>query len=133
MFSDFVHYALPLAATLMLACALTALASGAYLLLFNLRSTHQALRHPYLDQHPWSRLPITLKAGILLDYFLRLNFPSRHSGVFGNANRLLAHVQRDQVPMGIKWPLMGLWGGCFIGLVCMLALWVLIALQPAAT
>lgn len=132
MLSDFVRYALPMAGTLMIACALTALVSGAYLLLFNVRRTNQALRHPYLAQYPWERLPFSLKAGVLLDYFLRLNFPARQGGVFGNANRLLPHVQRDEVPMGIKWPLMGLWGGCFIGLACMLVLWVLIALQPAS-
>lgn len=122
-----------MAATLMIACALTSLVSGAYLLLFNVRRTNQVLRHPYLAQYPWERLPLSLKANVLLDYFLRLNFPTRQNGLFGNANRLLPHVQRDDVAMGIKWPLMGLWGGCFIGMISMLALWVLIALQPAAT
>lgn len=132
MLADFVRYALPMAATLMIACALTSLVSGAYLLLFNVRRTNQVLRHPYLAQYPWERLPLSLKANVLLDYFLRLNFPTRQNGLFGNANRLLPHVQRDDVAMGIKWPLMGLWGGCFIGMISMLALWVLIALQSTA-
>ncbi len=116
MLSDFVRYALPLAGTLMIACALTSL-----------------VRHPYLDQYPWEKLTFSLKAGVLLDYFLRLNFPKRQSSLFGNANRLLKHVQPEDVPMGVKWPLMGLWGGCFLGMICMLAVWILIALHSNPT
>lgn len=133
MLSEFVRYALPLAGTLMIACALTSLVSGAYLLLFNLRRSNQVLRHPYLDQYPWEKLSFSLKAGVLLDYFLRLNFPKRQSSLFGNANRLLKHVQPDDVPMGVKWPLMGLWGGCFLGMISMLAVWILIALHSTPT
>ena len=49
MLSEFVRYALPLAGTLMIACALTSLVSGAYLLLFNLRRSNQvlAMRNSY--------------------------------------------------------------------------------------
>ena len=121
------------AGTLMIACALTSLVSGAYLLLFNLRRSNQVLRHPYLDQYSWEKLSFSLKAGVLLDYFLRLNFPKRQSSLFGNANRLLKHVQPDDVPMGVKWPLMGLWGGCFLGMISMLAVWILIALHSNPT
>jgi hypothetical protein len=35
--------------------------------------------------------------------------------------------------MGIKWPLMGLWGGCFLGMIAMLAVWILIALHSNPT
>jgi len=128
MFHTFLLYALPLAFTLLVACALTSIVSGLVLLLFRLRVTNQTLRHPYLARRPWERYPLTIKATILLDYFLRLSFPGRKFWVIGEANRLLAHVHPGEVSSRIKWPLIGFWGGCFVGLAAMLALWVLILL-----
>ncbi|MFA5489485.1 MAG: hypothetical protein WC284_09730, partial [Candidimonas sp.] len=67
----------------------------------------------------------------MLDYFLRLSFPARRFWIIGHANRLLGHVDPAEVPVRLKWPLMGLWGGCFIGLAAMLLLWSLILLKMA--
>jgi hypothetical protein len=128
MLETFALYALPFTFTLLAACALTALVSGLVLLLFRLRRTNEVMQHPYLKQYPWERLPISIRAAILLDYFLRLSFPNSKFWVAGTANRLLAHIQPDDVSSRIKWPLIGLWGGCFMGIVAMLALWTLILL-----
>ncbi|TKR54081.1 hypothetical protein D7I39_16860 [Allopusillimonas ginsengisoli] len=123
MLTNFAYYALPFLFTVLIACALTTLVSGLYLWLFRIQITNNTLRHPYLDHQPWDRYPFPLKIAMLLDYFLRLAFPSSHFWIVGHANRLLAHVDRSTVPTAIKWPLIGLWGGCFIGIVAMLAVW----------
>lgn len=128
MFDTFVLYALPFSFTLLVACALTSLVSGLVLLLFRLRKTNEVLRHPYLKQHPWERYPLSIRATILLDYFLRLCFPKSKFWIAGQANLLLAHIQPAEVSTRIKWPLIGFWGGCFVGLIAMLLLWGLILL-----
>lgn len=128
MFENFAFYVLPFSFTLLVACALTSLISGGVLLLFRLRATNQALRHPYLDKFPWERFPLTIKAAILLDYFLRLCFPKSKFWIIGDANLRLAHVQPADVSIHIKWPLVGFWGGCFVGLIAMLILWTMILL-----
>jgi hypothetical protein len=63
---------------------------------------------------------------ILLDYFLRLAFPNSNFWIIGNANRLLRHIDPADVPTRIKWPLFGLWGGCFVGIAAMILMWILI-------
>lgn len=126
MFDTFLFYALPLAFTILVICALTSLVSGLDLLLFKLRKTNQLLRHPYLKQQPFDRYPITIRAAILMDYFFRLSFPGYRFWIIGQANRLLAHVDPGEIPTTVKWPLVGLWGGCFIGLIAMLAVWTLL-------
>jgi len=117
---------LPVAFTLFVACALTTLVSGLALLLFKRRQLNQAMQHPYLQQRPWEVLPWSARATILLDYFLRLAFPHKTAWMVGDANRLLAHVSPGDIPSTVKWPLYGLWGGCAVGLVAMLILWILV-------
>jgi sterol desaturase/sphingolipid hydroxylase (fatty acid hydroxylase superfamily) len=129
MFQTFLLYAMPFTFTLMIACALGALASGVYLFLFRIRPTNQQFRHPYLDKLPWERYPISLRLAILLDYFLRITFPASTFWVAGNANRLLAHVNPAELGTKTKWPLIGLWGGCFAGIIAMILLWVFILLS----
>jgi len=131
MLTTIILYGLPLSFTLLATCALTCVVSGLVLFLFRLRVTNQTLRHPYLDKQPWERFPFTIKATILLDYFLRLSFPRSKLWVMGEANRLLAHVEPADISGRIKWPLIGFWGGCFLGLAAMLALWGLILLSMA--
>src|SRR5690606_16999611 len=116
MFDTILSAALPLAFTLLVACCLTSLICGLALLLFKLRKTNEALQHPYLQQRPFGRFPMGVRATILMDYFFRLNFPRSRFWIIGQANQLLAHVRPDEVPQDIKWPLLGLWGGCFVGL-----------------
>lgn len=131
MLSTLVHYALPFSATLLVACAFACLISGLYLFLFNVRKTNLALQHPYLQKYRWEQLSLSLKLGVLLDYFLRLNFPNSDKWIFAQANKLLPHVKADDVPLAIKWPLMGFWGGCLVGIISMLSVWALIGLQTA--
>ncbi|MBB5213602.1 hypothetical protein [Parapusillimonas granuli] len=126
MFDAFLFYALPFSFTLLVACALASIVSLAVLVLFRLRETNQALRHPYLDQRPWERYPLSIKAAILLDYFLRLAFPKSGFWIAGQANHLLRHVRPADVPTRIKWPLVGLWAGCFVGLAAMVVLWIIV-------
>lgn len=128
MLETFAFYALPFSFTLLVACAMTAIVSGFVLLLLRLRKTNEIFRHPYLKQHAWERYPLSIRATILLDYFLRISFPTRTFWIIGQANRLLAHVQPADVPSRIKWPLIGLWGGCFVGIIAMILLWSLILL-----
>lgn len=129
MLHSFTLFALPLAFALFAACALLALVSGLALMLFNLRQTNQALRHPFLRQRAFASYPIPVRLAILLDYFFRLAFPRCKVGLIGNANKLLSHVQPNDIPMTIKWPLYGLWGGCFVGIAAMLTVWILVVIN----
>jgi len=131
MMTDILHFLLPVSFTLLVACALTALVSLVVLLLFKRRRLNQVMRHPYLDKHPWEAFPWRIRATILLDYFLRLAFPHRTNWVFGDANRLMAHIAPASVPSALKWPLYGLWFGCWVGLAAMLILWVLLLFAPS--
>jgi|GEM_PF-165250 len=125
------QYALAFAFTLLVACALTCLASGLFLMFGRIRPTNQVLRHPYLDKNPWDRYPMAIRMAILLDYFLRLTFPKSTFWIIGNANRLLRHIDPAEVPTRIKWPLIGLWGGCFVGIIALILLWILILITMA--
>jgi len=129
MFSFFVYYALPLAFTVFVACVLTTAVSGTVLLAFKLRETNQMLRHPYLEHRPFEQYPIAVRATILMDYFLRLAFPGRRFWVLEEANRLMAHIDPAEIPNRIKWPLIGLWGGCFVGLIAMVVMWALLFIK----
>jgi hypothetical protein len=126
MFDTFLFYALPLAFTILVICALTSIVSGLDLLLFKLRKTNELLRHPYLEQQSFDHYPIAIRAAILMDYFFRLSFPGCQFWIIGQANRLLGHIDPKEIPTTIKWPLVGLWGGCLIGLIAMLAVWTLL-------
>ncbi|HUH59770.1 MAG TPA: hypothetical protein VL001_06785 [Candidimonas sp.] len=132
MLTTFIAYALPFSFTLLVTCVLASVVSGIMLWVFRLRRTNEIMRHPYLAQHPWARYPFSIRAAILLDYFLRIVFPKSSFWVAGQANRLLAHVDPGDVPMGIKWPIVGFWGGCFVGIATMLALWTMILLTMGA-
>lgn len=61
-----------------------------------------------------------------MDYFLRLFFPKASWSLATNAHQLLAHVNPEKVPLSIKLPILGLWGGCLLGSLTMIILWVLI-------
>ncbi len=131
MFTTFIHFALPLAFTVMVACVLTSLASGLVLFFLRRRATNEIMRHPYLDHQSWDRYPLPIRLSIMMDYFFRLCFPNTQFWIIGNANRLLAHVNPAEVSSRIKWPLIGLWGGCFVGIIAMLVLWCLIFITMA--
>jgi len=131
MLTEIARILLPFAFTLFVACALTTLASSLVLLLFQRRRLNHVMQHPYLQQRPWEALPLSVRATMLLDYFLRLAFPRKTTWMFGDANRLLAHVVPADVPGALKWPLYGLWGGCGVGIIAMLTLWGLLLATPS--
>ena len=100
------------------------------LLLFYIKTeqVNAAMRHPYLQYKPFRQLPLTIRATILLDYYLRLAFPKRRFWVIGQANYLLSHVDPTQVPKNIKLLIFGFWSACWLGLIDMAALWGVLSL-----
>jgi hypothetical protein len=122
-------YALTIAFNIFVACFFVAVISLATIYLFKLDAVNDALRHPFLEHRPFKKFPRAIQAGILLDYFLHLFFPRVKFSLFGHANRTLAHVDPTKVPFGVKWPLMGLWAGCWIGLIAMITVWTLLMLR----
>ena len=127
--SPFFSYALIAAFNIFIACFFVSVISLATIYLFKLERINDTLRHPFLQMRPFKQFPRAIQAGILLDYFLRLLFPRATYGLFGHANRNLAHVDPRDVPFDVKWPLMGLWAGCWIGLVAMITVWSLLLLR----
>jgi hypothetical protein len=122
-------YALTAAFNIFIACAFVSAISLATIWFFKLDRINDTLRHPLLQHRPFRQYPRAIQAGILLDYFLRLLFPRARKGLFGQANRNLAHVDPTKVPFDIRWPIMGLWAGCWLGLCAMATLWVLLLLN----
>ena len=120
-------YLLPLSFTILVACVLTCVVSALFLYL-NMRRINLALRHPYLEKYRWEQLPANLKLTVTLDYFLRLTFPRSKWWVIGQANRMLADLDPTEVSMRLRWPIVGFWGGCFLGIAAMLVLWLMILL-----
>lgn len=129
MLNNIVLYVFPLAFTVLVTCALTSLVSGLVLVLFKLRRTNAEFRHPYLKEQAWDHYPISIRASILLDYFFRLAFPNSKFWIVGHANRLLAHVKPADIPSTLKWPVIGLWGGCFFGILAMFVLWAMVFIK----
>jgi len=130
MLESVTFYLLPFSFTVLVACILTCLVSALFLYL-NIRRINQALRHPYLKQYRWEQLPATLKLSVTLDYFLRLSFPRGKWWVVGQANRLLSEVEPTDISLRLRWPVVGFWGGCFLGIIAMLVLWTMILLTMA--
>jgi len=131
--SLYLAVALRIVFSLFVTCAAVCLISAIYLYLFKLRRINEIMQHPYLARAPYDRLPLNLRLGILLDYFLRIAFPTSRVWLAGHANKLLSHIDPNTVPSDLKWPLIGLWGGCLLGLPVMLAMWVLVLAGSATT
>jgi hypothetical protein len=128
--SSSIHiYALTAAFNIFVACFFVSAISLATIYFFKLDRINDTLRHPLLQHRPFRQYPRAIQAGILLDYFLRLLFPHARKGLFGQANRNLAHVDPAKVPFDIRWPIMGLWAGCWVGLIAMVTLWALLLLR----
>lgn len=119
--------------SILLACLVLTILSGLYLFMHNIKRTNEVMKHPYLAVLPWQRLSFSNKTAIVMDYFFRLFMPNTKLGLIGHANQQLAHVNPEQVPMSIKWPILGLWGGCFLGILATIVVWVCVLLiMPAA-
>jgi len=128
----YLSYALQLSFSAFVACASVFVIAGAYLLLFKVEKANAVFRHPYLEKTPYRRYPMAIRMGILLDYFLRLAFPRSQAWLAGHANRLLAHVDPADVPTDVRWPIVGFWGACLVGIVAMIALWSLLLMGVRA-
>lgn len=124
----YLYPALQFTFSLFVACASVFLISGIYLYFIKLDRINAVMKHPYLKHQPFERYPRSLQMGMLLDYFFRLAFPTVQASLIGHANRQLAHINPRTVPIDVKWPILGMWGGCWIGLVAMICMWVLLAM-----
>jgi len=132
MLAAYLPVALRIAFSLLVACVAVCVISGIYLYLFKLRRANEVMQHPYLKHGPFDRFPLSIRAAIVLDYFFRLAMPGSQFWLVGHANRQLAHVDPDTVPTDVKWPILGFWGGCWIGIVALLALWLFLFLGSVA-
>ncbi len=124
--AHYISIALVFSFSLFTTCAFVFFISGAYLFLFKIKQANQIFKHPYLMDTDFGQYQFAVKMEIVLDYFLRLMFPKSKIWIAGNANQLLAHVDPKKVPWNIRWPIVGLWSGCLIGMVAMLVLWTII-------
>lgn len=123
------HYfshALVISFTFFITCSFVFFISGAYLFLYKINEVNSRFKHPYLRERRFSQLPMGIRLTITLDYFLRIVFTTSTSSFASNANRLLTHVDPKQLPLSVRWPIVGLWGSCAVGVVAMLSLWVLL-------
>jgi hypothetical protein len=122
-------YILPIAFWLFVACFASSCISALTLLLFTLRKTNEAFQHPYLKQQPFARYPFPIRLSILMDYFFRICFPRSRFWLVGQANQMLAHVDPERIPTSLKWPVVGLWGGCYVGLLAIAVLWAMLLMK----
>ena len=109
--------------SLFITCSFVFVISGAYLLLFKIKEANTLFKHPYLREKKFNQFTISIRLTIILDYFLRILFSRTNLWFAKNANQLLSHVDPKEIPMSIRWPIVGLWGGCIIGLLSMVTLW----------
>lgn len=124
---------LSIAFSILLACLVATVLSGFYLFMGQIHPINEQLKHPYLTVLPWQRLSFANKTAIVLDYFFRLFMPNTRFGLIGYANQQLAHVNPDDVPLSIKWPVFGLWGGCFLGILATIVVWACILFMAPST
>jgi len=124
--AQYISFILVFSFSLFTTCVFLFVISGVYLFLLKIKQANKLFKHPYLRDTDYSRYPLAIKMEIVLDYFLRLMFPKSDKWIAGNANKLLAHVDPKTIPWNIRWPIVGLWSGCLIGMIAMLTLWIII-------
>ena len=127
--SPIVSHALVIVFNLVALCFMTCAISGLVLFLFKAQQVNAVMRHPLLEHRPFKAYPFSIQASIFLDYFLRLMFPRTDFWLIGHANAQLKHVDPKTVPMSLKWPIVGFWGSCWVGLLAMITLWIIITLK----
>ncbi|HEX7750205.1 MAG TPA: hypothetical protein VF445_15805 [Bordetella sp.] len=113
---------------LFMLCFAIVMVCGVLLFYIKHENVNAVMQHPYLQYKPFRQLPLTIRATILLDYYLRLAFPKRRFWVIVQANYLLSHVDPTQVPKNIKLLIFGFWSACWLGLIDMAALWGVLSL-----
>jgi hypothetical protein len=109
--------------SLFITCSFVFVISGTYLLLFKIKEANALFKHPYLREKKFNQFTISIRLTIILDYFLRTLFSRTNLWFAKNANQLLSHVDPKEISMSVRWPIVGLWGGCIIGLLSMVTLW----------
>lgn len=110
-------------------CFITCTLCGLVLFFWKGPRINAELKHPLLQHRPFKQYPFSIQAAIYLDYFFRLTMPNGKRWVVGYANHQLKHVDPRNVPLDVKWPLLGFWGSCWIGIVAMIALWAMLLLN----
>ncbi|AUL47947.1 membrane protein [Bordetella trematum] len=115
--------------SLFVLCFVTCAICGAVLFFWKAPRINAEFKHPLLARRAFRQYPFAIQAGIFLDYFLRLSFPRSKRWVAGYANQQLSHVDPKQVPLDAKWPIIGFWGSCFLGIIAMVSLWTLLLLS----
>lgn len=123
---QYISLALIFSFSLFIACTCVFFISFAYLMLFKITKANRVFGHPYLEHQAFANYPFSVRMAMVLDYFLRIVFPKARTGLAGNANRLLAGIDPKDIPTDVKWPIIGLWGGCAVGMVAMITLWILL-------
>ncbi|WP_459614796.1 hypothetical protein [Bordetella sp. 2513F-2] len=118
-----------IAFSVLTACLLVSAVSGLVLFFLRPGRINTVLKHPYLEHRPFSQYPFAIRAAISLDYFFRLVFPRIQFWLIGHANRQLQHVEPKRVPLDVKLPVIGFWGGCWVGLAAMVVLWTVLLLS----
>ena len=109
-------------------CFAVLIVCGVLLFYIKHEQVNAVMRHPYLQYKPFRQLPLTIRATIVLDYYLRLMFPKRRFWVIGQANYLLSHIDPAQVPKNVKWLIYGFWSACWLGFIDMATLWGVLSL-----
>ena len=120
--------AISMAFSLFVLCFITCSISGIVLFFVKSKQINATLKHPYLQHRTFAQYPLAVRAAITLDYFFRLMFPRTRFSLIGNANDLLGHVDPKKTPLSVKWPIVGFWGSCWLGLIAMVTLWVMLYL-----
>jgi len=123
---QYFSHALVLTFTFFVTCSFVFFISGAYLWFFKIDEVNARFKHPYLKERRFEDLPISIRLTITLDYCLRILFYKSTASFTSNANRLLSHVDPVNLPMSVRWPIVGMWGSCAVGVVAMLGLWALL-------
>lgn len=126
--SEHISVALTFSFSLFITCSFVFVISAAYLFLFKIKEANKLYKHPYLREKSFSQFTISIRLTIILDYFLRTLFSRTKLWFAKNANQLLSHVDPKEIPMSVRWPIVGLWGSCIIGLVSMVTLWATLIL-----
>jgi hypothetical protein len=125
---EYIAVALTFSFSLFITCSFVFVISGVYLFLFKIKEANQLYKHPYLREKKFNQFTISIRLTIVLDYFLRPLFSRTNLWFAKNANQLLSHVDPKEIPMSVRWPIVGLWGSCIIGLVSMVTLWATLIL-----
>jgi hypothetical protein len=126
--SEHIAVALTFSFSFFITCSFVFVISAAYLFLFKIKEANKLYKHPYLREKSFSQFTISIRLTIILDYFLRTLFSRTNLWFAKNANQLLSHVDPKEIPMSVRWPIVGLWGSCIIGLVSMVTLWATLIL-----